>query len=372
LSFVSLILRSVFTRKVRTALTAVAVALGVGTVVTLGVVTHSLRQTAIGVLQTGQADFTVAQKGVSDVLFSSISADEFARIRAVPGIQSAIGVLVATKKLNAANPLFLQIGIQPQDLAPFGVSVLQGRPFAPTTTNEVMLGYRAAESLGKHVGDNFTIDGLTYQVVGIFRTGNSFGDSASMYPLVSLQASERLEGNVTLVFAKVQPGANADRVRATVERNNAQLITARTQTEFGHIDRTLQLISAADRGSSILALLIGAVIVANTMLLSFSERTREFGLLRAVGWGHWRVVALVVGEALIVGFIGAAVGVGLAVVATTSLKHASELAGLLHPQYTAGVFWRALYIAAGTALLGALYPALRAASLQPLDALRHE
>jgi putative ABC transport system permease protein len=372
LSFIGLILRSVYTRKVRTALTAVAVALGVGTVVTLGVVTHSLRQTAIGVLQTGQADFTVAQKGVSDVLFSTISNDEFDRIRTTPGIKTAIGVLVSTKKYNAANPLFLEIGIQPQDLAPFGVSVLQGRAFAPTATKEIMLGYRAAESLGKHVGDNFTIDGLTYQVVGIFRTGNSFGDSASMFPLPSLQSTERLDGNVTLVFAKVQPGVNIDRVRAAIERANAQLTTARTQSEFGQIDRSLQLISAADRGSTILALLIGAVIVANTMLLSFSERTREFGLLRAVGWGRWRVVGLVIGEALIVGIIGAAVGVGLSFVATASLKHATELRGILHPEYSAGVFWRALYVAGGTALLGALYPALRAASLEPLVALRHE
>jgi putative ABC transport system permease protein len=193
-----------------------------------------------------------------------------------------------------------------------------------------------------------------------------------MFPLPSLQASERLDGNVTLVFAKVQPGADIDRVRSTIERANAQLTTARTESEFGQVDRSLQLISAADRGSTILALLIGAVIVANTMLLSFSERTREFGLLRAVGWGRWRVVALVIGEALIVGIIGAAVGVGLSVLATASLKHASELAGILHPQYTAGVFARALYVAAGTALLGALYPALRAASLEPLVALRHE
>jgi putative ABC transport system permease protein len=371
-SFVGLILHSVATRKVRTALTAVAVALGVGTVVTLGVVTHSLRSRAIAVLQTGQADFTVAQKGVSDVLYSTLSEDELNRVRATPGVQSATGVLVTTTKLNAQNPLFIEIGIRPEDLEPFGVSILEGRAFGPTATNEVMLGYRAAANLGKQVGQTFTADGITYRVVGLFRTGNSIGDSASMFPLTALQASQRQAGNVTLVFVKVQPGANINRVGALIEHDNAQLTAVRTQTQFGEVDRNLQLISAADKGSTILALVIGAIIVTNTMLLSFSERTREFGLLGAVGWARLRIIALVFGEALIVGVIGAAVGVGLSFLATAALRHVAELAGILNPVYTAGIFARALYVAAGTAVLGALYPAVRAASLEPLEALRRE
>ncbi len=372
MSFVGLILHSVATRKVRTALTAVAVALGVGTVVTLGVVTHSLRSRAIGVLQTGQADFTVAQRGVSDVLYSTISEDELNRVRTTPGVRTATGVLVTTTKLNAQNPQFIEIGIRPEDLGPFGVSILEGRAFSATSANEVMLGYRAAANLRLHVGDNFTADQQTYRVVGLFRTGNSIGDSASMFSLTSLQASQRLSGNVTLVFVKVQPGTNPDRVGALIEHNNTELTAVRTQTQFGEVDRNLQFISAADTGSTILALVIGAIIVANTMLLSFSERTREFGLLGAVGWARRRILALVFGEALIVGVIGAAVGVGLSFVATSALRHVGELVGILNPVYTAGIFGRALYVAAGTALLGALYPAVRAAYLEPLEALRRE
>jgi putative ABC transport system permease protein len=371
-SFVGLILHNLSTRKVRTALTAVAVALGVGTVVTLGVVTHSLRSRAIAVLQTGQADFTVAQKGVSDVLYSTLSEDELNRVRTTPGVKSATGVLVTTTKLNADNPLFLEIGIRPDDLGPFGVTVLQGRAFTPNATNEVMLGYRAAANLGVRVGQSFTVDQQTYQVVGIFRTGNSIGDSASMFPLTLLQSTQRQPGNVTLAFVLVQPGANVDKVGAQIERNNAQLTAVRTQTQFGEVDRNLQLISAADKGSTILALFIGAVIVANTMLLSFYQRTREFGLLRAVGWGRRRIIALVFGEAFVVGMVGAAVGVGLSFLATAALRHVAELVGILNPVYTAGIFARALYVAAGTAVLGALYPAVRAAYLEPLEALRRE
>lgn len=372
MSFLGLILHNLAARKVRTALTAVAVALGVGTVVTLGVVTSSLRASAVAVLQTGKADFTVAQKGVSDVLYSSIDKTALDRIKQTPGVGSAIGVLVTTTKLNAANPLFIEVGIQPDEMAQYGVTRLAGRAFDPNSTTEVMLGYQAASNLDKHIGDTYTADGDRYTVVGIFSTGNSIGDSAAMFPLATLQAAQRQAGLVTLVFVQVKSGANIDQVRASIERDSPQLTTVHSQSDFGRVDRNLQLISAADRASTILALLIGAVIVGNTMLLTFFERTREFGLLRAVGWARTRIIVLVVTEALIIGVIGAGVGVGLSFAATAVLKHVADVAGILQPRYTPGIFGRALYVAAGTALLGAINPAARAAFLEPLDALRHE
>jgi len=114
------------------------------------------------------------------------------------------------------------------------------------------------------------------------------------------------------------------------------------------------------------------VIVANTMLLSFFERTREFGLLRAVGWARGRIVIMVIAEALIIGVAGAALGVALSFVAVRGLEHVAALRGLLHPQYSAGIYWQALYLAAATSWLGALYPSVRAAYLVPLDALSYE
>ena len=95
MSFIGLIWRNVTSRKVRSSLTGVAVAIGIMTVVALGVLTHSLRQTAISVLRTGNADFTVAQKGVSDILYSAMDEREVESIRSYPGVDRAIGVLIA-------------------------------------------------------------------------------------------------------------------------------------------------------------------------------------------------------------------------------------------------------------------------------------
>jgi putative ABC transport system permease protein len=106
--------------------------------------------------------------------------------------------------------------------------------------------------------------------------------------------------------------------------------------------------------------------------LSLIERYREFGILRAIGWSRRRVVTLVLGEAITIGFAGAALGVAFAYVVIRVLARLPELEGILHPDYTAGVFARALFTAAAVAFLGALYPAIRAARLAPLAAMRRE
>ena len=82
---------------------------------------------------------------------------------------------------------------------------------------------------------------------------------------------------------KVHPGAAPATVERKMEQNDPLLVGIRTLLEFGRADRSYQLITAADRGATIVAVTIGAIIVMNTMLLSFVERYREFGTLRAVG-----------------------------------------------------------------------------------------
>lgn len=372
MSLIELILHNLRTRPARFLFTSLAVAIGVMTVVALGILTFSLRETAVSVLRTGNADFSVAQKGVSDVLYSSVDAADLRAIRAEPEVESAIGVLVAITKLDADHPLFLQIGIDPSQLTEFGVRVVAGRAYSGHAGNEIMLGFRIAADLGSRVGDTLTVDGVTYRVVGIFSTGQVFGDSAAMLPLPVVQANERKPGAMTLIFVRVKRGSDVDAVRTRIESQRPQLASVRTQSEFGRVDRNLELISAANLGGSILAIVIGAFVVMNTTLLSFFERTREFGVLRALGWSPWRLLSLVAGEAAVVCLFGAALGVGLGLLAVRLLQQVPELTGVLDPKLTIGVFGRALLFAFVIGFAGALYPAIRAARLSPIAAVRHE
>jgi len=373
--YLAFMLRGVWAKKARSIGLALAIAFAVLIVVTLQVSSTSLEQSAAAVISVGRANITVVQKGVSDVLSSTIDENELARIRRVPGVASAVGVLVATEHLSAATPLFIEIGISPKDLAAFGVTVVAGRPYAATATNQVLLGWRTAANLGLHVGSRFYAQQTWNTVTGIYSTGNAFGDSAAMFPLPSVQAFNRLSGVVTLVFVKVTEAGSAKAIARVVHRIEyalPELTTITTAAQFGRADQSLVYLQAAVTASSVLAVAIGAVIVGNTMLLSLFERTREFGLLRAVGWTRRRLIALLLGENLLLALIGAAVGVGLSFAVIALLEQIPGLAGVLHANFTADAFTRGLITAVGMTVLGSLYPLIRAARLVPLKALSYE
>lgn len=372
MTFLGLIFRNIAARPLRATLTAAAVAIGVMAVVALGVLTSSLKETATEILQVGNADFTITQKHTDDIINGTIAESDIAKINALPGVKQATGALISTDSYNADNPLVIEVGLAAKDQKPFGLDILRGRSYAPDATDEVILGYVLAESFGKDVGDKLTIGDHTYTVVGLYQTNVSFGNSTMMFPLTTLQALNRLPGQVTLGFVKVDEGASIPKIRRTIEHQFPQLTTIKNASDYGRADRNLTLITAANTGGSILAGIIAITGVLNTSLLSFFERIREFGILRSVGWGRARVVALVIGEALVVSVVGAALGVLLGWIAINVLQNLSQLRGIFKPTYDVAVFLRSLIFGMAVAFLGALYPALRAAMVAPLAAVRRE
>ena len=372
MTFIGLILRNIRSRPLRAVLTGFAVAIGVMAVVALGILTSSLKETATQILQVGDADFTISQKHTDDILNSSISQDDIAAIGKVPGVERAVGALISTDSYDADHPVIIEVGLAPEDQSPFGVDVLEGTTYRADAADQVMLGYVLASSIHKKVGDQLTVDSHTYTVTGLYSTNVSFGNSTMMFPLATLQGLNRVTGQVTLGFVKVQPGAAIATVRQAIDDTFVQLTTIETASDYGRADRNLTLITAANTGGSILAGLIAVTGVLNTSLMSFFERIREFGIYRSIGWSRRRVISLVIGEAVLVSVVGAAVGVALGWVAVNVLQHLKQLRGIFEPTYDASIFLRSLVFGIVVAFLGALYPALRAAFVAPLAAVRRE
>jgi ABC-type antimicrobial peptide transport system permease subunit len=121
-----------------------------------------------------------------------------------------------------------------------------------------------------------------------------------------------------------------------------------------------------------LTLVVGGIVMTNTMLMSVFERTQEIGVLRAVGWHRGRVIRMVVAEALAVSLLSSAVGLLIGVTLNAALTLEPTMGRMLVPAYTPQLFLQAALLAIALGALGGLYPAWRAARLRPLDALRYE
>ena len=123
----------------------------------------------------------------------------------------------------------------------------------------------------------------------------------------------------------------------------------------------------------LLALIVGGIVVANTMVMSIYERTREIGTLRALGWPGKRILSQIMQESVLLCLLSALLGCVGAVVLLTGLSAIPFAGGfMLRPSWAPGTFVSAVALTLILGLLGGFYPAWRASRLQPVEALRYE
>jgi putative ABC transport system permease protein len=370
-TFLGLIVRNLLRQRVRAVLTLLGISLGITTVVALGTITSGLKQTASGFLRAAGSDFVVAQEGAADLSFSTIPVERLAPLVEVPGVADVRPLLLHITTAGG-NPYFFLIGVEDPVLARHPPALVAGRLLAPGSSDEIVLGTRAAAGLGVAVGDRTTISGQTFTVVGTFRSEVVWEDGGGYAPLATVQTIAAKPATVSVASVYVAPGADPVAVAARIEADVAGLVTIATADEYGKVDQGFAILDGANAAISLLAVLLGGIGVMNTMVMSIFERTREIGVLRAVGWTGRRVLAMVVLESLLLCLLAAAVGSLAGIGASRLVLLLPAVEGFIVPAYPLSVFRQALLVGVGVGLAGAAYPALRAARLLPMEALRYE
>lgn len=371
MSFVLLIFSNLMRQKIRTGLTVLGISIGITTVVALGIFVNSAKAATEELLKAGGADFAVGRAGSADLTFSTLTAEELTDLRAFPEIEHVSGVLLALSKVGS-NPYFFQFGVEPDDLGFFSAPLEEGRNLATGSTNEIMLGDEAASQLDAAVGDEIEVRDHTFTVVGIYHTGATTIDGGGILPLVTVQEYERKQGLVTLAYVNVKPGTDIGALTAQIEDDHPNLATLAGLSDVGDVDQGVEVLDAVNLAITLLAVFIGGIAVMNTMVMAVFERTREFGILRALGWRTRRIIQMVLGESVLLCLMAAVFGSLLAVLLTRLIVLFPTVRAFISPEYTADVFLRGLAVGIGVALVGAIYPAFRAARLSPAQAIRYE
>jgi putative ABC transport system permease protein len=353
-------------RRLRTAVAAGGVAVGVAAVVALLALGAGIERGAAGLANLGGAELALFQSGRGDLTASRVPASLAAAAKREPGVVDAAEVLVLTERAPDGDSLLL-FGLESDSFVVQRRVFTAGRPFR--AGEEVVLGDAAARDLGLGVGDTLFAGTARLRVVGIYHAGVPFEDQGAALPLATAQEMAGAGEDVTTIGIAVETGSSAADVADRLERafRGTMAITEPGQVE--RIDTNALLISKATVVLGGLALVLGAFIVMNTTLMAVLERQRDFALLIAVGWPMRHVARLVVAQAVVLGALGAAVGLPLGVLAGELAPEILGASALIQPHVTLGALGLAAGVSVAMGALGSLYPAWRVMRLRPVEAL---
>jgi putative ABC transport system permease protein len=271
--------------------------------------------------------------------------------------------------LPDSGTIFILFGYAPNEYAIQQFYVVEGEPL--TNNRQILLGRMMSNALHKSVGDTIEVGGSRFKVVGIYESGAAWEEMGGVISLRDAQSYMGRPRKVTMYMVKVDDPSQAPGI---VDRINNELTGthASLSGEFVEQMPDMQTVDGLLTAISILAIAVGGIGVLNTMLMSVLERTREIGVLRALGWRRRRVLGLIINESLLLGLIGGLVGILVAFGLTYLLSLIPMFGSFLSAQWDVVIFVRALTVALLLGLLGGLYPAYRATRLQPVEALRYE
>jgi ABC-type antimicrobial peptide transport system permease subunit len=234
-----------------------------------------------------------------------------------------------------------------------------------------MIGASIAKAMHKDVGDTIELGGLRSKIVGMYESSTSWEE---MGGIVTLRDSQAIAGRPRKVMMYTVKLNDPHQAQAITERINREFpsVSAALTGDFVAQMPDMQTSDAMIGGISFIAILVGGIGVLNTMLMSVFERTREIGVLRALGWRRRRILGMILQEAVLLGVLGGLAGIAIAFGLSSLLRLVPTFGEALSPVWDVDIFGRAIGVALALGVLGGLYPALRATRLQPIEALRYE
>jgi putative ABC transport system permease protein len=400
--FLKLSLLNLKNRKLRSWLTMLGIFIGIAAVVALISLGQGL-QNAIDAQfqQLGHDKITVMGKvgQITSPMASLISSKpltdrDLNAVRRVNGIEEVTGWLMKSASMEykkETRGIFIE-GIDPETIGMFSgaYAIEKGRDLKKDDKTEVVIGHRLASSdFGRriNVGNKILLDGNEFEVVGIMKKMGTSEDSVAYLHINAMREYMNEPEKYSMLFAQVKNIDEIERIKEDVESELKKLRgEARKEEPVSFVVQTSEqlmqafgnifgIVQAVLIGIAAISLFVGGVGTMNTMYTAVLERTKEIGIMKAIGARNSDILLLFLIESSLLGLVGGGIGVflGLAMgkgaeFVAANLLGTSLLKAAVTPELVLGALLFSLVVGA----LSGTLPALQASRMNPVDSLRHE
>jgi len=381
-------------RQRRSWLTVLGIFIGIAAVVALMSVSQGLKDAVSEQFaMMGTDTITIMPGQLTGGGFGSepLTEDDLKVVEGVRGVDVVNPVLMRTAKIvfQSEEKYTYVMGMPPDKVEQVlldmgGVKVIEGRITGASDKYGTVIGDKIADDFfkkGVRIGDKLEINGKEFKVRGrLSKIGNPQDDSQIYINMETAREIFDEPDEISMMMVKVKGGSDPERVAKDIEdeledKRGSKNFSVMTSAQLAEtVQSVLGIIQVVLVGIAAISLLVGGVGIMNTMYTSVQERTRQIGIMKAIGATNEDIQMIFLVESGLLGLVGGAIGCLLGILMSLGVEYGAASAGFeaLKASVTPELVAMALGFSFIVGMASGVFPARQAARMNPVDALRYE
>ncbi len=354
-------------RPFRTFISVIGVALGVVLVVLFTGLARGMTNDMARRASNWKAEIVFTRAGAMELTSSnaSVSTTYAQKLREIDGVLSTVPVIRYITPDTSSRWGLKQIdGVDWEPFAEMnGMALVEGRE--PTANNEIIVDERQMLDNKAKLGDAISLFGRDYKIVGVFSPPSG---SRIKMSLAAMQEILESPGKCTYILVKLNEGADVDAVAARINEalpgnkiNLTRDLVIDAQERIPALNTFLRVLVG-------LGAFVSTIFVLLCMYTTVTERRKEIGILKSLGASRGFIMRAIEGEAFMIGVLGVLLGLVISLATSFAIGRIFDLAF----EFSSGWVMTAIGIAVAGSLFGALYPAWRASTIDPVEVMANE